>query len=552
MSWTISTEAGALVFDPRLPNYSLVSAKLTQELNKADALTFTIYPQAPAYASINRLKSTLLAKNGSAIKSRCRLIDDTLGWHNERECFCEGELAFFNDSIQRPFSFPVDDAHATPADYLEFLVSRHNAQVSSDRQFTVGNVTVTDPNNYISRSDTEYSTTWALLNEGLLDTLGGYLWVRHESGVDYIDYLADFSTLANQPIKAGLNLLGISTERKGGEIATAILPLGKRDEETEQRLTISDITDSETSDICKSGDIVYSKDAETLYGSRIVKVVVWDDVTVDTNLLTKATAELAVARQLPSTVTITAADLSAAGYNYNTFSLGTYVTIEDAWHDTQHGLSATYLVKRLEIDLLNPANSKLTLGATTLSMTETNKRDIANAMQTVEANVSAETAQVIGELEQRNTSAIEQSEQSILLSVSENYYTKGEADGIVSALSTTINQTAEGIRIDFSSLQQDVQDVQASADAKFASLQTYIQMAGGNITLGEIGNAVTLKIENDRIGIYYNGVAITYWTAADFVSPQTLRIPVGGRLILGEFAFIPRSNGSLDFTWVGT
>ena len=571
MSWTLSTAAGALIYDPRLPDYLLSSAKLTQELNKADTLTFTLKPEQraanvalvgsavvgtaivgeyPRSTVIDRLKSTVIAAYNGTTKSRCRLIDDKLGWHNERECLCEGELAFFNDSIQRPFTFPQDDQHAKPADYLSFLVTRHNAQVSSDRQFTVGNVTVTDPNNYISRSDTEYSTTWTLLNEGLLDTLGGYLWVRHENGVNYLDYLSDFSTLANQPIKAGLNMLGLETKRNGAEIATAILPLGKADEETQQRLTISDIADYTDTDICKSGDIVYSAAAETLYGSRIVKVMRWDDVSIDTNLLTKAIAELAVARQLPSTVTISAADLSAAGYNYNTFSLGTYVQIEDDWH-VEHGLSATYLVKKLEIDLLNPANNKLTLGATTLSFTESSKREITAAMQTVETNVTMETAQAVAELERRNQSAIEQSEQSIILTVSENYYTKGETDGIVSAVETTINQTADGIRIDFTNLQQNVQDVQASADAKFNSLQSYIQMAGGTITLGEIGNEVTLKIENDRIGIYVNGVAMTYWTAQDFVAPITLRIPVGGRLILGNFSYIPRSNGSLDFTWIG-
>ncbi|MBR3330400.1 MAG: phage tail protein [Mogibacterium sp.] len=546
MNYSITTDAGAIVYDPRVAERQLVSATLTQELNKADVLRFTIFPTAPAYGDIDRLKSTLITKYGSSIKSRCRMIDDVLGWNNERDCLCEGELAFFNDSIQRPFVFPQDDQHATPEDYLTFLVSRHNEQVSTDRQFTVGTVTVTDPNNYISRSDTEYSTTWALINEGLLDTLGGYLWVRHENGVNYLDYLADFSTLANQPIKAGVNLLGISTERKGAEIATAILPLGAKDDDTQQRLTIEGITDYTDTDICKTGDIVYSIAAETQYGSRIVKVVTWDDVNVDTNLLSKAIAELAIVRQLPSTVTITAADLSAAGYNFNTFSIGTYVQIEDGWHGA-HGLAATYLVQKIEIDLLNPANNKLTVGATTLSLTETNKRDLANAMQTV----AVETAQAIAEVEQRNMSAIQQSEDAILLTVTEGYYTKGETNQMISSVTTTVEQTAEGIRIDFSNLQQDLNDVQAQADAKFNALQSYIQFAGGDITLGEVGNQVTLKIENDRIGIYHNGVAITYWTIDDFVSPKTLRIPYGGQLILGSFAFIPRSNGSLDFTWVG-
>ena len=550
MSWQITVD-NSLVYDPRLPEYKLTSAKLTQELNKADTLQFSIYPKHPAYSKIKRLKSTLEATCDGSIKSRCRLLDDVLGWENGRDCKCEGELAFFNDSVQRPFTFPINPEAATPTDYLTFLVERHNAQVSPDRRFAVGTVTVTDPNGYIARSDTEYSTTWTLIKEGLLDTLGGYLWIRHEGGVSFLDYLADFDVLANQPIRAGLNLLAISTERRGAEIATAILPLGKTDEESHERLTIAELPDSETDDICKEGDIVYSKTAEEQYGSRIVKVVVWDDVTIPQNLLSKSTAALIVVRQLPSTVKITAADLAAAGYDFNTFSLGTYVEIYDDWHSEAHGLLARYLVKKLNIDLLNPSKNTLTLGSTTYSMTENNQRAISAAMQTVETNVRQETAKTVREVEQRNQSAIEQSEERITLTVSESYYTKGETDDLVGAVQTSIEQTADGIRIDFSNLQKDVDDVAAKADAEFASLQTYIQMAGGSITLGEIGNEVTLKVENDRIGIYVNGVAMTYWTASDFVAPITLTIPVGGRLILGNYAFIPRTNGSLDLTWVG-
>lgn len=550
MSWQITVD-NSLVYDPRLPEYKLTSAKLTQELNKADTLQFLLYPKHPAYSKIKRLKSTLEATCDGSIKSRCRLLDDVLGWENGRECKCEGELAFFNDSVQRPFSFPVDLEATTPADYLTFLVRRHNAQVSADRRFTVGTVTVTDPNGYIARSDTEYSTTWALIKEGLLDTLGGYLWIRHEGGVSFLDYLADFDVLANQPIQAGLNLLGISTERRGAEIATAILPLGKMDEESNERLTIADLPDSMTDDICKEGDIVYSKTAEEQYGSRIVKVVVWDDVTVPQNLLSKSKATLAAVRQLPSAVKIGAADLAAAGYDFNTFSLGKYVEIYDDWHKEAHGLLARYLVKKLEIDLLNPESNTLTLGATTYSMTESNQRQIANAMQIVETNVRQETAKTVREVEQRNQSAIEQSEQRIEMSVAENFYLKSETDQLIAASETRVTQTADRIQLDFNNFQQEVDATQQQNDAQFAAIKSYIQFAGGNITLGEVGNQVTLKIENDRIGIYHNGVAITYWTETDFVSPKTLSIPYGGRLNLGSFAFIPRANGSLDFTWVG-
>lgn len=131
------------------------------------------------------------------------------------------------DSVQRPFVFPVSDTSpATPEAYLRFLLANHNEQVDEEHQFKLGNVTVKDDNDYIARSDTEYSTTWDLINQGLISTHGGYLWVRHEADGNYLDYLADFSTLSNQPIEFGRNLLDLKKERKGEDIVTGIVPIG--------------------------------------------------------------------------------------------------------------------------------------------------------------------------------------------------------------------------------------------------------------------------------------------------------------------------------------
>lgn len=546
--WTLYAD-DYLLYSPGLERYKVFSPKFEPDVDKVDKLTFTVYPDHPNYSRLVKLASTITLYYGSDVKFRGRILNDKLGWNNEKTVTCEGELAFLNDSVQRPFSFPMDEEHAGPADYFAFLIGRHNEQVEADRRFIVGNVTVTDPNNYIARSDTEYSSTWTLVKQGLLGTLGGYISFRHEESGVYIDYLADFPLLANQQVEFGLNMLSLSTERKGEDIVSAILPLGAAPEEGGERLTISQLEDSETSDICKTGDYVYSKDAVAQYGF-IIKTMVWDDVTAAANLLAKAAAALAQKRMISSTVTLTAADLAAAGYDVNTFSVGTYVNVVDDKHEA-HDLLARYLVKKLSINWLNPAQNKLTLGATTYSLTERTQQQTTDAMTKVEGNVKAETAKSIHEVEQRNTSAIEQSSETILLTVTESYYTKDETDALVGQVSTQIQQTAEGINIQFQSIQQDIDDVEAGADAKFAALQAYIQLAGGTITLGEVGNEITLKIENDQIGIYSNGVPVTYWTAQDFVSPKTLRIPVGGRLILGDFAFIPRSNGSLDFTWIG-
>ena len=72
----------------------------------------------------------------------------------------------------------------------------------------------------------------------------------------------------------------------------------------------------------------------------------------------------------------------------------------------------------------------------------------------------------------------------------------------------------------------------------FQEITDYIRFVGGDIELGKGDNLYTLKIENDRINIYYNGQSISNWQQDKFTVSQ---------LNLGNFAFIPRQNGSLGF-----
>lgn len=70
-------------------------------------------------------------------------------------------------------------------------------------------------------------------------------------------------------------------------------------------------------------------------------------------------------------------------------------------------------------------------------------------------------------------------------------------------------------------------------------LGDYIRIdENGNMIFGNPSNEYQLQIENDRVGIYYNGTLISSWIQDKFTVTQ---------LNLGNFAFIPRENGSLGF-----
>lgn len=125
-------------------------------------------------------------------------MNDEQGFYNEKQVSCEGELAFLLDSVQRPYDFLSGDNYTTVEKLFAFYINNHNSQVDEAHKFKVGNITVEDPNNYVVRSDSQYLTTWESINQKLINSYGGYLWVRHEADGNYIDYLADFDTVRNE------------------------------------------------------------------------------------------------------------------------------------------------------------------------------------------------------------------------------------------------------------------------------------------------------------------------------------------------------------------
>ncbi len=55
----------------------------------------------------------------------------------------------------------------------------HNQSVEEQKQFEIGRITVTDDNDYIAYSNSDYSVTMDAIKNKLIDTHGGYLRVRY-------------------------------------------------------------------------------------------------------------------------------------------------------------------------------------------------------------------------------------------------------------------------------------------------------------------------------------------------------------------------------------
>ena len=354
---------GQLIHDPRLQGYQLVSPSLSLELNKTGTFTFTLYPDHPAYGTISKLKSIITVEKDGAVLFRGRPLSNKEGFYGQLDYTCEGELAFLLDSRVRPFEMA-----GGVSELFAYLIQQHNEQVEDAKQFKAGNVTVTDPNDYINRSNVTYETTWDILNTRLLGTLGGYLWVRHEPDGVYLDYLADFPYTSDQRIVFGENLLDYAQTRSGDEIITALLPLGAKltDSEgktTEERLTIVSVNDSK--------DYVYDQEAVDQYG-WILGTQTWDDVTEPGNLKQKALDALNEQVKTVATIEMSAADLSQMDASFDDFRIGQYVFVDSP----PHGMDGEkFLVEKMSLRLDDPAQNKLTFGRVYATFTEESNKD---------------------------------------------------------------------------------------------------------------------------------------------------------------------------------
>ena len=371
-----------LIYDSRLDDSILTKADLTLEVNKSGSFEFTMYSDNPFYSVIQRLKTIITVYKNDNLIYRGRVINDVTGFFKNKTFTCEGELSFLLDSIIRPFEYK-----GSPKELFKKFITEHNSQVEAVKRFDIGAVTVTDPNDYIDRSNDSYEDTFTNIQNRLLDTHGGYIVITPGvNGRRVINWFAKIPYKSNQKIEFGENLLDFTKTVKGEDIATGLIPLGAKPEGSDKPITIADVN--------KGLDYIVDKTAAAKYG-RIFVTNTWDDVTEPKNLLTKGTQYLQDIIKSNITIDLTAIDLSLLDKSIDDFSLGDYITIVSG----PHGLNDEYMLEKQTIDLLKPDNDKITLGYTYSTFTEHN----INNVQKVEKLVDFDAEKVNREMTALNS-----------------------------------------------------------------------------------------------------------------------------------------------------
>lgn len=340
---------GLPIYDLRDEDLVLIEPKLDLEINKAGSFSFKMPPQHPQYYLPQQMLSCIQVFQDSEEVFSGRITACKIDFYNRKQITCEGQLAYLNDSIQRPAEYH----DVTVRGYLETLIAEHNKQVAKDKQFKVGIVTVTDNNDSLYRY-TNYNTTMKEIKEDLVDDLGGYLRVRNVNGTAYLDYISDYENISKQSIEFGENLLDFSRNTDVTDIATVFIPLGAKLEESpiaalEQRLTIESVNNE--------SDSLVNLDAVKKFG-YITKTITWDDVTTPQMLLYKANKYIADYQWDSMTLEVNAVDMHWTDADIEQFKLGDKIKV----HSSLHGLDRYFPLSKMSIQLNSLSSSKFTLG----------------------------------------------------------------------------------------------------------------------------------------------------------------------------------------------
>lgn len=530
-----------LVYDSRLEDYALIDLTVKCSFLKAGTLELEMPPLHPAYNAFVAYRSVVTVYKDGELLWRGRSLHPKDDFYNCRTITGEGERCFLRDGVMRPYLYQDG-----PAAIFTDVITLYNAQVEAFKQFVVGEVTVTDPNNYI-RLESEKAEQVSDTIDKLQERCGGYIvFTTNAAGQRVINWYAELGYRSSQVIEFGENLMDFTRTDTNDDLATVVIPYGAKvettdpdtGEKTNERVTIESVNDGL--------DFIQDYDAVALRGV-IARPVYWDDVTEPANLLAKAQQYLANHKLVITQLELSAVDLSMLDQNIDSFREGDKVRVRSK----PHSVDEDFLLYERTYKLLLDQADTITLGKELQTLTgadaagdKANRGELQKVVHDIRAEYQLNVANAVASAVSTLSSLIQQTSDAIRLEVSESYATNDE---LQSAISTSMTQLADSFTFTFNNLRAVVDANDEYARTKFEAQERYIRFIDGKIILGVDGNELTLEQKNDRISFMDQGAEVAYFsnkklTVTDAHFLNALRI--------GNFEFQPRENGNLSLVKV--
>lgn len=128
----------------------------------------------------------------------------------------------------------------------------------------------------------------------------------------------------------------------------------------------------------------------------------------------------------------------------------------------------------------------------------------------------------------------------------DTYVKDGDYAKFVEAVQEQMANMEATITKNFKTNSEQTKEVGSDLDNRFQELKKYIRFGDNGIEISAGENALKLVLDNNVIYFEQNGVQKSWWDGNDF-HIGNIKVDVSERAQFGNFAFIPRSDGSLMF-----
>lgn len=338
------------ILDFAYPDLVLLSPHVEMELDAAGSFEFTLPPTHRYYDRFdmsNIMSMSIEVYEDQVLHFFGRPVELHLDFYKNKKVYCEGALAYFNDSVQRKKEY---DEGTYLSEFLRDVIDNHNSMVPENRQFTLNIMTVPDHTLY---RKIDYEQTSDVLKNKILDAEEGHFFFDRVDGINYISFLKDdvMPYSCNQHVTFGENLLNLTYSFDGKDFATCVMPIGSIISENE-----GGTGDPLTIESVNSGSDILIGNSAANFG-QIVKVQHYSDIKDAYELLSEARKYLTKVQYNATLIECSTLDLHSLDNTKVLFRIGQ--TVHCISHP--HAIEIDLPVSKLSLQL-DSAEKQITLG----------------------------------------------------------------------------------------------------------------------------------------------------------------------------------------------
>lgn len=352
---------GILAGAPNGAGLDLIEPHLSLKENTAGKFTFTMSPRHPKYNSVYKnvtlIEVYLEDDENPTWRGYAQHITDNFMLFRTVEC--DGILTVLSQTIQ----YPAYHDGVTITQRLQTILANHNSQIrDNNKKFQLGNVALGNSTDKMY-CFSNYNTSLEEIKSDILDDFGGFIRIRFDSGLNYIDLFADAPRECTQTVEFASNILDMQCDYEVNNLCTAVVPLGailSEDNRTPDAITNLDeyLTIKNAAKNTNHNLYIASDTAIANYG-WICKAVKFDQITTADNLYAKGEEYLHDNQFENIVVTVKAMDLSMKYKDFQKFELSDNVRAKSK----PHGMDTTMRITQIDKYLNAMVQDTITLGS---------------------------------------------------------------------------------------------------------------------------------------------------------------------------------------------